>query len=58
MICLRGVLDLADHADSGCPALGEDGLQGCVGAFAQGGVGLVGDQVGQLIHDQQHERLT
>jgi hypothetical protein len=42
---------------TGCPALGEDGLQGQIGALAQGVVGLVGDHIGQLVHDQQHERL-
>ncbi len=49
---------MPDHAHPGCPTLRQDGLQRRIGAFAQSVVGLIGDHVGQLIDDQQHERLT
>ncbi|MGH3708721.1 MAG: hypothetical protein ACRDRQ_11575 [Pseudonocardiaceae bacterium] len=54
---LAGVLELPDYTHPWRPALGHDGLQRCIGALAQGVVGLVGDHVGQLVHDQEHERL-
>jgi hypothetical protein len=54
---LSWVLDLPDHAHPRSPALGQDGLQGCVGSFAKAVIGLVGDHVSQLVDDQQHKRL-